>query len=94
MGGGGALVAAGRRPSLLTAVGMAPYVPDGILSGSKIPAVLFGGQIDTTVTPAYLGARTPRSRPRSRAPTPRSPVRATASRPGAAAGTRAPSRGS
>ncbi|WP_410671628.1 ricin-type beta-trefoil lectin domain protein [Amycolatopsis sp. cmx-4-68] len=56
MGGGGALVAATRRPSLLTAVGMAPYVPDGILSGIKIPTVLFGGQTDTTVTPAYLAS--------------------------------------
>ena len=54
MGGGGALVAGTRRPSLLTAVGMAPYVPNGDLSGIKIPTVLFGGQVDTTVTPSYL----------------------------------------
>jgi ricin-type beta-trefoil lectin protein len=56
MGGGGALVAGTRRPSLLTAVGMAPYVPNGNLSGIKIPTVLFGGQTDTTVTPAYLAS--------------------------------------
>jgi hypothetical protein len=56
MGGGGALVAGTRRPSLLTAVGMAPYVPNGNLSGIKIPTVLFGGQTDTTVTPSYLAS--------------------------------------
>ncbi len=54
MGGGGALIAGNRRPALKTAVGMAPYVPDGTLPGIKIPTVLFGGQVDTTVTPSYL----------------------------------------
>ncbi|WP_199199185.1 RICIN domain-containing protein [Amycolatopsis sp. CA-128772] len=56
MGGGGALVAATRRPSLRSAVGMAPYVPDGILRGTSVPTILFGGQADTTVTPAYLAS--------------------------------------
>jgi hypothetical protein len=52
-GGGGAFTAALRRPTLLTAIGMAPAVP-GSLSGIKMPAVLFGGQTDGTVTPSYL----------------------------------------
>ncbi|MBP2706078.1 cellulose-binding domain-containing protein [Microbispora sp. RL4-1S] len=56
MGGGGALTAAIQRPSLMTAIGMAPYVPDGILRTIKIPTVLFGGQTDTTVTPSYLAS--------------------------------------
>ncbi|ETK30766.1 RICIN domain-containing protein [Microbispora sp. ATCC PTA-5024] len=53
MGGGGALLAAIQRPSLMTAIGMAPYVPGGDLSGIRIPTVLFAGQTDGTVTPSY-----------------------------------------
>ncbi|KAA9380375.1 ricin-type beta-trefoil lectin domain protein [Microbispora cellulosiformans] len=53
MGGGGAILAAGQRPSLLTAVGQAPYVPDGSLTGIKSPTIIFAGQADGTVTPQY-----------------------------------------
>ncbi|MEW9534583.1 lectin [Microbispora sp. NPDC049125] len=53
MGGGGAILAGLQRPSLLTVVGQAPYVPEGSLSGIKIPTVVFAGQTDGTVTPQY-----------------------------------------
>ncbi len=54
MGGGGALTAALQRSSLMTAIGMAPFLPSGDLSGVRIPTVLFGGRVDGTVTPSYL----------------------------------------
>ncbi len=53
MGGGGAILAANQRPSLLTAVGQAPYVPDGSLATIKSPTIIFAGQADGTVTPQY-----------------------------------------
>jgi predicted esterase len=52
MGGGGALTASVQRPSLLTAVGMAGFMPSGSLAATRVPTVLFGGQTDGTVTPA------------------------------------------
>ncbi|MFJ9737051.1 dienelactone hydrolase family protein [Streptomyces sp. NPDC101166] len=54
MGGGGALVAAERRPSLKTAVGLAPFKPSGNLAADRVPTMIMGGARDTTVTPSYL----------------------------------------
>jgi pimeloyl-ACP methyl ester carboxylesterase len=54
MGGGGALIAGARRPSLKTAIGMAPFRPGWNLSDLRIPTMLFAGQTDGTVTPANV----------------------------------------
>lgn len=54
MGGGGALVAAERRPALKTAVGLAPFKPSGNLAADRVPTMIMGGTADTTVTPSYL----------------------------------------
>lgn len=54
MGGGGALVAAERRPSLKAAVGLAPFKPSGNLAADRVPTMIMGGTRDTTVTPSYL----------------------------------------
>lgn len=54
MGGGGALVAAERRPSLKAAVGLAPFMPSGNLATDRVPTMIMGGTKDPTVTPAYL----------------------------------------
>lgn len=54
MGGGGALYAATRRPSLKAAVGLAPYFPSGDLATIQVPTLIIGGQNDVTVTPSYL----------------------------------------
>ncbi|MDN0196717.1 dienelactone hydrolase family protein [Streptomyces sp. S.PNR 29] len=54
MGGGGALVAAERRPSLKAAVGLTPFKPSGNLVGDRVPTMIMGGTKDTTVTPSYL----------------------------------------
>ncbi|MFF9623340.1 cellulose binding domain-containing protein [Streptomyces griseosporeus] len=54
MGGGGALVAAERRPTLKAAVGLAPFKPSGSPTGLRVPTMIMGGDRDTTVTPSYL----------------------------------------
>lgn len=54
MGGGGALYAASRRPSLKAAVGLAPYFPSGDLAGIHVPTFIIGGENDATVTASYL----------------------------------------
>ncbi|MET9505828.1 cellulose binding domain-containing protein [Streptomyces sp. NPDC006622] len=54
MGGGGALVAAERRSSLKTAVGLAPFKPSGNPAAVRVPTMIMGGARDTTVTPSYL----------------------------------------
>jgi dienelactone hydrolase len=55
-GGAGALLAALRRPSLKSAVGLAPGSPVGdlTLSGDQVPTMFIAGQRDPVVTPAYL----------------------------------------
>jgi len=55
-GGAGALLAALRRPSLKSAVGLAPGSPVGNLSlaGDRVPTMFIAGQRDPVVTPAYL----------------------------------------
>lgn len=52
MGGGGAMSAALRRPSLKAAVGLAPFSPSQNLTSMQVPTMLLAGQRDTTVTPA------------------------------------------
>ncbi|SEH02623.1 Dienelactone hydrolase [Nonomuraea solani] len=54
MGGGGALDAALRRPSLQAAIGNAPYLPSGNLSGDRVPTLIYAMQNDTLVTPSRL----------------------------------------
>ncbi|WP_424857117.1 cellulose binding domain-containing protein [Streptomyces sp. SAI-170] len=54
MGGGGALVAAERRPTLKAAVGLTPFKPSGSPTGLRVPTMIMGGDRDTTVTPSYL----------------------------------------
>ncbi|MEE6261725.1 poly(ethylene terephthalate) hydrolase family protein [Plantactinospora sonchi] len=54
MGGGGALNAAIRRPSLKAAVGIAPYLPSSNLANDRVPTMVLAGQADTVVTPTYL----------------------------------------
>jgi hypothetical protein len=54
MGGGGALVAALQRPSLKTAVGLAPFKPSGNPTTDQVPTLLIAGQSDTTVTPSTV----------------------------------------
>ncbi|MFB9683900.1 dienelactone hydrolase family protein [Amycolatopsis plumensis] len=55
-GGAGALLAALRRPSLKSAVGLAPGSPVGTLdlAGDQVPTMFIAGQRDPVVTPAYL----------------------------------------
>ena len=52
MGGGGALSAAIRRPSLKAAVGIAPFSPSSNLANDRVPTMIFSGQADTVVTPS------------------------------------------
>ncbi len=54
MGGGGAISAALRRPSLSATVGLAPFSPSQGTSGMKVPAMLLAGQRDGTVTPSSV----------------------------------------
>jgi dienelactone hydrolase len=54
MGGGGAISAAERRPSLKAAVPLAPFSPSQNLSSDTVPTMVMGGQNDTVVTPSYL----------------------------------------
>ncbi|WP_435832588.1 poly(ethylene terephthalate) hydrolase family protein [Micromonospora wenchangensis] len=55
-GGAGTLLAALRRPSLRTAVGLAPGTPGNNLnmSTTQVPTLLLSGQNDGTVTPSYV----------------------------------------
>jgi hypothetical protein len=53
LGGGGALSAAIRRPSLKAVVGIAPYSPSSNLANDRVPTMIFSGQADTVVTPSY-----------------------------------------
>ncbi|MEE6309498.1 ricin-type beta-trefoil lectin domain protein [Plantactinospora veratri] len=54
MGGGGALNAAIRRPSLKATVGIAPFLPSSNLANDRVPTMLFSGQADTVVSPSSV----------------------------------------
>lgn len=54
MGGGGAISAALRRPSLWAAIGLAPFSPSQRPSAMKVPTLLMAGQRDGTVTPSSV----------------------------------------
>ncbi|MEO3929981.1 alpha/beta hydrolase [Micromonosporaceae bacterium B7E4] len=54
MGGGDALNAAIRRPSLKATVGIAPFLPSSNLANDRVPTMLFSGQADTVVTPSSV----------------------------------------
>ncbi|MEV5438405.1 ricin-type beta-trefoil lectin domain protein [Streptomyces sp. NPDC052682] len=54
MGGGGAINAAVRRPSLKAAVPLAPFSPSQNLSTLRVPTMIMGARDDGTVTPSYL----------------------------------------
>ncbi|MFI2273941.1 dienelactone hydrolase family protein [Catenuloplanes sp. NPDC020197] len=54
MGGGGALDAALRRPSLKAAIGNAPYLPSNNLSATRVPTLIYAMQNDTLVPPSQL----------------------------------------
>ncbi|MET8280514.1 cellulose binding domain-containing protein [Micromonospora sp. NPDC005174] len=55
-GGAGTLLASLRRPTLKTAVGLAPGTPGNNLnmSSTQVPTMLISGQNDGTVTPSYV----------------------------------------
>ncbi|MFC7707185.1 poly(ethylene terephthalate) hydrolase family protein [Micromonospora lupini] len=55
-GGAGTLLASLRRPTLKTAVGLAPGTPGNNLnmSTTQVPTMLLSGQNDGTVTPSYV----------------------------------------
>ena len=54
MGGGGAISAALRRPTLKAAIGNAPYSPSQNLTTMRVPTALLAGQRDGTVTPSLV----------------------------------------
>jgi pimeloyl-ACP methyl ester carboxylesterase len=54
MGGGGAISAAERQPSLKAAVPLAPFSPSQNLSALTVPTMIQGARDDGTVTPSYL----------------------------------------
>jgi dienelactone hydrolase len=54
MGGGGALDAALRRPTLKAAIGNAPYLPSNNLSTDRVATLIFAMQNDTLVPPSRL----------------------------------------
>ncbi|WP_327749143.1 ricin-type beta-trefoil lectin domain protein [Streptomyces europaeiscabiei] len=54
MGGGGAISAAERRPSLKAALPLAPFSPSQNLSSLKVPTMIMGARDDGTITPSYL----------------------------------------
>ena len=56
MGGGGAVSAALRRPSLSAAVGLAPFSPSQRPTTMKVPTMLMAGQRDGTVTPSSVSS--------------------------------------
>jgi len=57
-GGAGAIEAAEQRPALRALIGLAPGFPGQGLSmaSDQVPALVIGGQADTTVTPSYLSS--------------------------------------
>ncbi|XVS66434.1 ricin-type beta-trefoil lectin domain protein [Actinosynnema sp. CA-299493] len=54
MGGGGAAYASLQRPTLKTAIGLAPASFSQNLTTTKVPTMLLSGQNDGTVTPASV----------------------------------------
>jgi hypothetical protein len=54
MGGGGAISAALRRPSLKTVIGNAPFSASQNLNNMQIPTALLAGQRDGTTTPSSI----------------------------------------
>ena len=54
MGGGGALDAALRRPTLKATIGNAPHLPSGTLAGDRVPTLIYAMQNDTLVPPSRL----------------------------------------
>ncbi|WP_053720276.1 poly(ethylene terephthalate) hydrolase family protein [Saccharothrix sp. NRRL B-16348] len=54
MGGGGAANASLQRPSLKTAIGLAPASFSQNLTTTKVPTMLLSGQNDGTITPASV----------------------------------------
>jgi predicted alpha/beta-hydrolase family hydrolase len=54
MGGGGAISAALRRPSLKAIIGNAPFSPSQKLNAMRVPTMLLAGQRDGTVTPSTV----------------------------------------
>ncbi|WP_203790592.1 poly(ethylene terephthalate) hydrolase family protein [Paractinoplanes rishiriensis] len=54
MGGGGALDAALRRPSLRATIGNAPHLPSGSLANDRVPTLIYAMQNDTLVPPSRL----------------------------------------
>jgi len=54
MGGGGALDAALRRPSLKATIGNAPYLPSNSLANDRVPTLIYAMQNDTLVPPSRL----------------------------------------
>lgn len=54
MGGGGAAYASLRRPSLKTAVGLAPASFSQNLTTSRVPTMLLAGQNDDTISPSSV----------------------------------------
>jgi hypothetical protein len=54
MGGGGAISAAERRPSLKAAVPLAPFSPSQNLSALTVPTMIQGARDDGTVTPSQF----------------------------------------
>jgi hypothetical protein len=54
MGGGGAISAALKRPTLKTAIGNAPFSASQNLTNMRVPIALNAGQSDGTVTPSTV----------------------------------------
>ncbi|MEU4745567.1 cellulose binding domain-containing protein, partial [Actinosynnema sp. NPDC023658] len=54
MGGGGAAAASLQRPTLKTAIGLAPASFSQNLTTTKVPTMLLSGQNDTTVSPSSV----------------------------------------
>ena len=54
MGGGGVVYATEHKPALRAGVELAPFSPSQNMSSDRVPALVFGGQKDPTVTPSYL----------------------------------------
>jgi dienelactone hydrolase len=54
MGGGGAISAALKRPSLKTAIGNAPFSASQNLNNMRVPIALLAGQRDGTTTPSMV----------------------------------------
>ena len=54
MGGGGALDAALRRPTLKATIGNAPYLPSNNLSTDRVATLIYAMQNDTLVPPSRL----------------------------------------